>query len=116
MSFLYPRLATFLRPSGQQGVGALPYGGQTVFNEQPVAGADNIRCSIQERREGTQGSLTPGDGYKPTWYVFVPRAALANGTLQERDVMVDDLGKRFQVIAAYWDSLGYRLTIVSLEA
>jgi hypothetical protein len=29
--------------------------------------------------------------------------------------MIDDLGNRYQVLAPYWDSLGYRLTCALLE-
>jgi hypothetical protein len=116
VSFLYPRTASFHRPAGQTGIGAVGYGGQTVAAETPISGAQGVRCSIQERREGAQTSMLPGDGYKPTWYVFIPKAALAKGTLLDRDAMIDDAGLRYQVIAAYWDSLGYRLTVASLEA
>ena len=115
MSFLYPRTASFHRPAAQTGVGVVGYGGQTVATETAIAGAQGVRCSIQERREGSQMPTLPADGYKPTWYVYIPKSVLAKGVLEDRDVMVDDLGVRFQVIAAYWDSLGYRLTVVSLE-
>jgi hypothetical protein len=43
------------------------------------------------------------------------RPKLANGTLKVGDVMIDDLGNRYQVLAPYWDSLGYRLTCALLE-
>ncbi len=114
MSFLYPRTADFHRPGAQTGVGAQPYGGQIVGTETVIV--TGVRCSIQERREGTQGNLLPGDGSKPNYYVFIPESALANGTLRNRDILINDLGERFQVISNYWDSLGYRLSVVALEA
>lgn len=115
MSFLYPRVATFHRPGAQTGIGAQSYGGQAVCAETVVA--TGVRCSIQERREGQNSPVgLPGDGTKPTWYVFIPRAGLANGTIRDRDILIDDFGGRYQVLAAYWDSLGYRITVATLEA
>lgn len=117
MSFMYPRLATFHRPAAQTGVGAQPYGGETVDDETAVPGASGIRCSIQARREGTGNTVAlPGDANRPYWWAFIPKSALANGILQSRDILIDDLGTRYQVVAPYWDSLGYRVSVQSLEA
>jgi hypothetical protein len=114
MSFLYPRTVAFNRPAAQSGVGAQPYGGQVVASETVVVTA--VRASIQERREGTNNPVgLPGDAMRPTFYVFIPKAALALGVVLDRDIMIDDLGQRYQVVAPYWDSLGYRLTVLLLE-
>lgn len=115
MSFLYPRTISIRRPAAQSGEGALAYGGQTQSGETSVE--TGVPASIQERREGQKSQVgLPGDGTKPTWYVFIPRSALALGVVKDRDVVVDDQGERYQVIANYWDSLGYRLTAERLEA
>lgn len=117
MSFLYPHTASFHHPAAQTGVGAVGYGGQTVGTETAISGAQNVRCSIQERREGQVSRVgLPGDGTVPTHYVFIPKSALADGTLKSRDILVDGWGRRYQVLAPYWDSLGYRLTALTLEA
>lgn len=115
MSFLYPRLVSFHRPAGQTGVGAVAYGGQVEANETKLA--CDVRCSIQERREGTNNPVgLPGDGTKPTWYVFIPKSSMAIGSIKYRDVMIDEFGSRYQVVSPYFDSLGARLTVISLEA
>ncbi|MDR6511466.1 hypothetical protein J2792_002338 [Novosphingobium capsulatum] len=113
-SFLYPRTVAFHRPAGQTKGGRIGYGGQTQANETVVA--TGIPASIQERKEGIRKPTgLPSDGRQPEWWVFISRPKLANGTLKVGDVMIDDLGNRYQVLAPYWDSLGYRLTCALLE-
>lgn len=115
MNFLYPRVIQLRRVAVQTGEGIAPYGGHTQAGETTVA--SGIACSIQERREGQRSVVgLPGDGTKPTWYVFIPRSQLALGVVKDRDIVVDDQAERYQVIANYWDSLGYRLTVEKLEA
>ncbi len=114
MSFMYPRTIVITRPAAQTGVGAQGYGGLVTGNETKVA--DSIPCSIQERREGTKndGGLA-SDALKPSWYIFIQKKSAALGLIQDRDVVTDDIGVRYQVSAAYFDSLGYRLTATTLE-
>jgi len=113
-SFIYPRTVAFHRPADQGGAGRIGYGGQIIGDETPIA--SGIPASIQERKDGPANPLhLPTDAQKPNYYVFIPRRKLANGTVQSRDVMIDDLGNRYQVVAPYWDSMGYRLSVVSLE-
>ena len=50
------------------------------------------------------------------WRLFTPRAALARGALQVRDVVTDDLGVRYQVAAPYWNSLGYAALLERLDS
>lgn len=112
--FMYPRTIAFWRPGAQTGVGAVGYGGQTASTETPVA--QGIPASIQGRREGTNNPVgLPGDAKTPTWYVFIPKRALAKGVVHNRDIMIDDLGTRYQVVEPYWDSLGYRITVMTLD-
>lgn len=114
MSFIYPRKVAFRRPGAQHGIGAVGYGGQTPDAEDEIV--CSIPASIQARREGTNNPVgLPGDAKTPTWYVFIPKRALALGAVENRDVMIDDLGHRYQVIQPYWDSLGYRLTVITLD-
>lgn len=115
MSFLYPRRVQFLRPGAQAGEGKLGYGGETEADEAVVA--EDIPCNIELRREGQKNTAgLPGDGTRPTYDARIPRRALANGTVLDRDVMVDDLGQRYLVVANYWNSLGYALRVERLEA
>ena len=98
------------------GVGAQPYGGLVPSNETAIFKA--LPASIQEdRQRGTTESKTPTAAPgRSGWRVLIPRAAAAKGTIQERDVVVDDLGKRYVVIAAYWNVLGYNLVVELLQA
>lgn len=115
MGFLYPRTIAIHRPAGQAGVGALGYGGQVVAQEAVIA--TDVAASIQLEREGQRNSTgLPGDGKQASHSVFIRRAALALGTVRSRDIVIDDLGKRYQVLDPYWDSLGHRLAVLVLEA
>jgi hypothetical protein len=111
--FVYSRTVTITRPGQQDGEGALGYGGQTQASETIVI--EDVRASIQERREGQKnGSGLPGDGARPTYYVFMPDPA--PDQCQNLDIITDDLGCRYQVTAPYWDSMGHRPTAELLKA
>lgn len=113
-NFLYPRTISVTRPAADTGTGFVGYSGHTQAGETPVA--TGLICSIQERREGSGNPVgLPGDGRQPQWYVFIPRGIAANGLIQSLDIITDDLGNRYQVVAPYWDSLGYRITAMTLE-
>lgn len=113
-SFLYPRKIAIHRPAGQPGSGRLPYGGQVAANETVVI--TDIPASIQERKEaGNNPTRLPSDTKVPTHWIFVPRGKLANGTVKTGDIVIDDLGIRYQVASPYWDSLGYRMSALTLE-
>jgi hypothetical protein len=108
MSFLYPRTVSIRRPTAQTGVGALAYSGETEANESTVA--TGLRASIQHRSGRGQRGYLPADApNRAEFYIFIPKSDLAEGATTERDIVVDDLGKRYQISAAYWNSLGYRL-------
>lgn len=116
MSFHYPRTIAITRPSVQSGVGVVGYGGVQQSNETPVA--SGIQAAIQEKKEGGKpDARLPADASRRTyWKVLIPLAALANGTINDRDIVTDDLGARYQVISNYWNSLGYNLLCERLEA
>jgi hypothetical protein len=105
MSFIYPRLVTITRPNSVTGIGAQSY--QALNKNSETIIVSNVRASIQLKRK-LQVSMAklPGDTINNTSYdVFLK---LSLGTIKERDIITDDLGCRYQVIASYWDSLGYR--------
>lgn len=113
MSFLYPRTVSVRRPNPQTGTGAIGYGGETAANEtQLLAG---LPASIQHRSgKGKQGGSLPADApSRADWYIFIRAPNL--GDITENDIVVDDLGKRYQVIAGYWNSLGYRVSAELLQ-
>lgn len=115
MSFLYPRLVSFRRPNPNAGTGALPYSGETSANESTLLNGTKYPASIQHRsgRGGPPGNLPADAPSKADWYIFVRMPAL--GALTERDIVTDDLGKRYQITAAYWNSNGYRISAELLE-
>lgn len=115
MSFIYPRVVSISRPAAQTGVGAIGYGGQTKATETQVAQA--LPASIQAKKEGSRPDAgLPGDASKRTyWRVFIPAASLAKGQILARDIVTDDLGTRYQVLAPYWNSLGHNLMCELLE-
>jgi hypothetical protein len=116
MSFLYPRTVAITRPNTQLGPDDQGYLAATEGNETSIA--TGLPASIQQTREpGKPEGGTPSDAPNRTvWNIFVPAASLALGGTTERDIVTDDLGKRYVVIAAYWNSLGYRLRCELLEA
>jgi len=116
MSFLYPRVISITRPNPQTGVGAISYGGVEATNETAVAAG--LPASIQLKKSGNRPDTgLPADAQNKTdWTVFIPAACAANGTINARDIVTDDLGVRYQVTAPYWNSLGYALLCERLEA
>ena len=112
MSFLFPRVISITRPADQIGVGALGYGGQVPGNETSIA--TGIPASIQSRKTGAPpaGHLPSDTSKRTEWRVMFK---LALGVVLERDIITDDLGTRYQVISAYWNSLGYQCTCEKLE-
>ena len=125
MSFMYPRKISIYRgapfPSGSAGLGAQPYrepqtvGNANIWNTTAVF--TGITCSIQFDRAGQQTTedLPGSAGTAPRWKIFIPKSALANGSVRFRDFILDDGGLKYMVYAPYWDSLGYQLLATSLE-
>lgn len=115
---IYARTVSITRPNPLTGVGIVAggYSAVTKGNESTVA--TGLPASIQQTREpGSPEGRTPSDAPDRTvWNVFIPAASAANGLITERDIVIDDLAKRYVVIAAYWNALGYRLRCELLEA
>jgi hypothetical protein len=114
VSFIYPRRITISRPIATSGVGALSY--QGLLPSQETVLFTNIPASIQ--RAGGTGQKTglPGDAFNEgVWKIIIPAYALVLGSFTERDIITDDLSKRYQVATAYWNSLGYSATCELLQ-
>ena len=114
MSFIYPRTVSILRPTAPTGTGLQSYGAQA--SEIMVQIASAARASIQLKKEvGTPPAGLPADVSRRTyWQIFMPRLPL--GTVQDRDIIVDDQDIRYQVTAAYWNSLGFNCLCERLES
>lgn len=116
MSFIYPRTITITRPGAQPAAvgdqGEAPSADPSL--ETPLA--SGLPASIQARNAGGKNSVgLPADGANQTWRVMIPKSAAGLGTIQNRDIVTDDLGNRYQVVADYWNSLGYNLITQRLE-
>ena len=118
MSFMYPRTVSVSRPNATPAgqLGDVGYSAQRGPVDETVI-ATGLAASIQFDRQGQRNPTgLPSDAaYKPIWKVFIPASAAALGSIQSADVITDDLGVRYQVVAPYWNSLGYRLTTIILE-
>lgn len=114
MSFLYPRTVNITRPAPPTGVGARGYGGVSAAQETAVASGLPANIQFAKMRGKTDAGV-PADGEKTFWKVLLPKSAAANGLIQARDIVTDDLGQRYQVTAPYWNSLGYNLMAERLE-
>lgn len=113
MSFLYPRTVDVYRPQATAGVGNVGYVAPVPSTDKLIA--SGISASIQLKKEvGSMEAKLPGDTTRRTYWRIICQAAL--GTIKDRDVLVDDQGIRYQVTAAYWNSLGYQCLCERLEA
>jgi len=114
---IYIRTIAVLRPASQLGPGDQGYlalnrkGAMTTL-------ATGLPASIQSVRErGTPLGKTPSAAEsKSQWDIYIPLSAVAPGTIKDRDIATDDLGRAFMVTAADPTALGYRLRAELLEA
>lgn len=98
-SFLYPRTISVRRPSVDKTVGEQPYGGLLPTNEKVIVAG--IPAHIQIDRQGVRPAAgLPGDALRSMQWKIIFKGCL--GQVQNHDIIVDDLGNRYQVIAAYW--------------
>ncbi|VVC76000.1 hypothetical protein AQUSIP_13010 [Aquicella siphonis] len=114
MSFIYPRTISISRPNPTTGIGALPYQGLDPTDETVLF--TGIPASIQSRGATANKAGLPADTKgTPVWVIIIPLQYCPNGSILERDVITDDLGNRYQVAAAYWNSLGYQCESEKLQ-
>lgn len=114
MSFLFPNAITVLRPNAATSVGVLSYAGLSSNDETIIEG--NIPARIQFDRHGRAPSPgLPGDSqYQPLYKVMFQ--GITEGTVQSRDIVVDELGNRYQISAVYWNPLITDCRCQKLEA
>lgn len=118
MSFMYPRTVAVWRPNKTTPtqVGDVGYSAERGASDETLV-VSGLSASIQFDRQGQHNPVgLPTDAtYKPVWKVFIPKSAAALGSILANDVVIDDLGIRYQVFSPYWNSLGYRLGCIVLE-
>lgn len=113
MSFIYPRTIKITRPQILSAVGSQPYQGLNSATETLIS--ENIAASIQKHRTSKKPiENLPSDIEDTTgWRIFFKGNL---GLVNDRDIITDDLGERYQVTANYWNSLGYTCDCEKLEA
>jgi len=125
--FMYPRTIDVHRPktqaiaSGPNVATLKTYTGTTTDTSTPT-GEDIIFTGLPAGIQFVSplsrgaGSTLPSDTHAPGVYtIFIPLASAALGTIFNRDVIVDDLGNRYQVEDAYFTPLGFKLRARLLE-
>lgn len=127
MAMLYPRKVSVLRQATTgAGTTIIGDGGYAGMNNTSLSSStqglttlfSNIPANIQASDTGRKkDSALPGDAtVAPTWRIYIPKRALKLGSVRDRDIIVDDLGARYQVGQDYWNLLGYQLICIRLEA
>lgn len=109
--FLRPYTINVYRPTREQTVGVQSYGG--LDKEDEVLVLEAIPANIRLARTGRQISDIPSDtAFRPFFYI-VFKADM--GSVRTHDVIVDNTGRRFQVTADGWSSMGYQALCELLE-
>jgi hypothetical protein len=113
MSFLYPRIVSIRRQNtpAAASVGSQSFGGESPANETVIA--TNVPASIQYDRVGrvTPSNLPASSGL-PYIKILIPQTALPLGTINKNDIVVDDIGQRYQVMSNIFTNFGYQLTTI----
>ena len=114
---MYPRTIAVTRPSAPVGVGYTgAYSGELKSSETAVVSgiAANIQAKTTMARVYSNAlpSAAPGP---IVWRVFIARGVVADSVIKDRDIITDDLGRRFQVEAAYVNSMGWNIACILLE-
>jgi len=118
VNFIFSRTVTFYRETTQLAAGNVGYGGHKRATEVLTIGPvpASIQCPSVGNTRTADGKL-PDDTAGPVrWNIYLPPRAAANGAILTRDIAVDDLGCRYQVTAAYWNPLGFKIQTTRLEA
>ena len=119
MSFIYPRTIMVLRLPGD--ITATP-GFQDAYQapdpRTEVTIFTGIPASVQFKSFArATGAELPADTQNRTnWDIYLRAGTAPKGSILERDIIVDDLGNRYQVTAAYAHPMGHKLRCERLEA
>lgn len=100
--FLYPRTITIKRAKTDASPGAQPYSGTTPTNEDTLF--QNIAAHIEAEKAGAAPpSNLPANSQGEPIYLIIFKLPL--GAVADRDIIVDDLNLRYQVISTDWGPL-----------
>lgn len=109
-SFLYPRTIAIKRPATPPKAvfGTVVYQGIQPATETTVL--QGISASIQFDRIGRSNPDDMPATSKLGYYrIMIPGPSAALGSILKNDIVVDDLGIRYQIEEPVWTSLGHEL-------
>lgn len=77
----------------------------------------NAAASIQAGAGGRKkDSALPQDAVSnPSWNIYLPLGGIPFGAIRDRDLIIDDLGYRYEAGQAYPHILGWKLVCIRLE-
>lgn len=106
MSFIYPRTISVLRMPVSTDIDDTAYEGRVPPLTVILTG---LSASIQQKSTTSSAKEKfPQDASNETyWRIFIRKPP--RGVIKIRDVIVDDLGYKFEVVGDYWNSLGYNV-------
>jgi hypothetical protein len=105
-------------------IGLTGYSGEQATTDPGSANGETVlftgvQASIQAGATGKKrgDSALPADAVaNPTWDIYLPAGAVPGyGSIRDRDIVVDDVGYRYQVAQAYPNILGWKLNCIRLE-
>ena len=125
----YSRTIAVTRPAADTGVGLGSYSQLQATTETAVIGTvtytagtskfvslTGVPATISnDASDRAIGGMIPASARRMEFRIVLPASAAALGTITEKDIVTDDLGKRYQVSAATWGPLGYNLRASLLE-
>lgn len=112
---LYDRVISIRRPNKVIAVGAQPYSGLLPTLETVLFTGISASIQFQPKRDRPLGNLPTDATTMAQWHIYVPAGAFMAGQVVERDVVADDLGRRFRIFAAWPTDLGFVLAVELLE-
>ena len=98
-NFFYPRTISVLRQATNTTAGAQGYSGVTPENEETIF--TNVAAHIEAERIGNNSPANlPANSQGEPIYLII--FILPLNSVQNRDIIIDDTGYRYQVISADW--------------
>jgi len=113
---LYDRVISIHRPIIPNSVGTVGY--QGLLPSKEVVLFTNLPATIQyQLRRDIPLPHLPADAFSvPLWHMWIPLGYIVDGDVTERDIVVDDLARRFQLFGAWPNTLGQMLAGELLQA
>jgi hypothetical protein len=112
---LYDRVISIRRPAKATIVGATGYSGLLPAKETVQFTAIAASIQFQPKRDRPPFAIPTDATSVAQWHIYIAAGVVPAGQIADRDVVADDLGRRFQVYAAWATALGWVLAVELLE-